>query len=408
MRWLTLVVVWLVLSLLIPFAIGATLHGTLGALLGVFLTQGFFWITVVFVSQYLFATPSSTHHTMAFRVFLAWLFNAGGFSYVAKEGKVEKRMDSGFIGMGPGVLLVDTNTAVLFERYGRLSRICGPGVWFVGWDETARGAADLRPQIRRLAPIKALSRDGIWMDTRVQIMFQHKPLPQPEDGKFPKEPFGYDGETVHWAIYNPAIGQGQATDWGEPLVSLAADKARNILMRYTLDDLFRPENPQVVGFSQIRAQFREEFKQGMQELKIPLHYDIVSFGLPIPPAGVTEQRVRSWRTAWAGKTIEIQALGQAEALSYLERARAVAQREVVKAILDAFESLDGPIPKELIRLRLVTALERMLADPGTRELVPYDAMQSLQRFLEPPTPPRKPPQPTPVPGLLMPDKGGKP
>ena len=49
----------------------------------------------------------------AFWCFFAWLLNAGGSTHVATDGKSEKRMSSGFLGLGPGLMLVDTATAVV-------------------------------------------------------------------------------------------------------------------------------------------------------------------------------------------------------------------------------------------------------------------------------------------------------
>jgi hypothetical protein len=90
-----------------------------------------------------------------------------------------------------------------------------------------------------------------------------------------------------------------------------------------------------------------------------------------------------------GKVLETQAQGEAEALAHMERARAAAQREMIKTILNSFDELGGTIPRDLVRMRLMTALEHMLADPGTRELVPQTTLSRLNEFLRlsPPKPP---------------------
>lgn len=389
MAWLIAVAGWFLVSMVIMPGIGSALHGETGFVLSMLCSQGVFWVTVAIVSQHLFPLPRFGDALKAFRCFMTWLCNAGGRCYVAKAAQVEKRIDGGLLGVGPGVMLIDTNTAVLLEQYGRLSRVLGPGVRFVHWAETARGAADLRPQLRRLGPVRASTRDGIPVETRVLVMFQIAPMPAPADGQYPKQPYAVNEECVHWAVYYTPVQAGQSPDWGDLLPAIAADQARTVIMEHKLDQIFRPENPRLDAWGDIKGQYRARFKQALKDLEININIDALGCGLPQPPPAVTEQRVRSWRTPWMGKVLETQAQGEAEALAHMERARAAAQREMIKTIINSFDELGGTLPRELVRMRLMTALEHMLTDPGTRELVPQDTLARLNEFLQlaPPKPP---------------------
>jgi len=389
MGWLIAVVVWCLVSFVVVPNIGSALHGQMGSVLSVLCSQGVFWGAVVVVSQHLFPLPRFGDQFKAVRCFVTWLVNAGGRCYAAKDGKVESRLEGGLLGVGPGVMLLDTNTAVVLEQYGRLSRVCGPGVRFVHWAESARGAADLRPQIRRLSPVNAVTRDGIPVESRVMVMFQIAPMASPVDGQFPQQPYGCDEQTVHWAVYYTPIQAGQSPDWGDLLPTIAADHARTVINEHKLDEIFRPENPRLDAWGDIKGKYRAAFKQALKDMGINVVIDGAGCGLPRPPVAVTEQRVRSWRTPWMGKVLETQAQGEAEALAHMERARAAAQREMIKTILNSFDELGGTIPKDLVRMRLMTALEHMLADPSTRELVPQTTLGRLNDFLQlsPPKPP---------------------
>ena len=52
-----------------------------------------------------------------------------------------------------------------------LTRVCGPGINFTEWGETIRDVIDLRPQIRLESGVKAFTRDGIEVETRVFVGF---------------------------------------------------------------------------------------------------------------------------------------------------------------------------------------------------------------------------------------------
>ncbi len=381
MGWLIAVLGWLIFTIA-STRLASTWHGEMGLFLSLLCGQGGFWLTVVLVSQHLFPLPRFGDRLSAVSCFFAWLFRAGGRCYVAKDGQVERRIESGFLGVGPGILLVDSNTAVLFEHYGRFASIRGPGVYFVHWAETARGAADLRPQIRRLSPVRALTRDGIWVETRVLVMFQIAPAPPVTNGRFPKQPYLLDEHAVHWAVYYTPVQPGASADWGDLLPAIAADQARTVIMNYKLDEIFRPENPRIDAWGNIKGEYRTRLKQVLKDQGINVSIDAAGCGLPKPPTAVTEQRVRSWRTGWMGKVLETQARGEAEAFTHMEHARAVAQREMIKTIINSFDQLGEPIPRDMVRMRLMTAFERMLSDPDTRELLPQDTLVRLQTFLD--------------------------
>jgi hypothetical protein len=90
---------------------------------------------------------------------------------------------------GPGVIIVDVDSAVVLEKRNvrganrsplPLARVAGPGVVYTGnrtflnrlrYDEVIRGIIDLRPQVRLASGVNAYSRDGIEVVTVVSSIF---------------------------------------------------------------------------------------------------------------------------------------------------------------------------------------------------------------------------------------------
>jgi hypothetical protein len=61
---------------------------------------------------------------------------------------------------GPGYAVIFEDSAAVFEQYGRLTRVLGPGYYRLEPYERVRGVVDLRPQTRRVQ-VAGFTRDGI-------------------------------------------------------------------------------------------------------------------------------------------------------------------------------------------------------------------------------------------------------
>jgi regulator of protease activity HflC (stomatin/prohibitin superfamily) len=381
---------WVIFSLAAA-AIGYWLHGGLGLVLAVVVSQAAFWLGLIAASQFLFAMPSGSDRLAAFWSLLGWLLGSVRPCYLVQDGEAELRIEGSPWGFGPGVLLVDSASAVVLESsHGRPSHVYGPGTHFVQLGESVRGTVDLRPQSRR-REVRAMTRDGIYVDSSVSVTFYIEPG-ESEPGA--EAPFPFAADAVLRAVYETPVGQQDIADWGDAVAALAADQLRTILARYRLDELYMPSNPALDPRRQIKDELVTRTRSAAEGLGVRIRS--VNFGVPQPPVGVTEQRVRSWQAKWASQVLETYAEGEARALEHMERARAQAQLEMVKGITRGFDQLaesGTPIPRELVVLRFIEALERMVADPQTRELVPGDTLRELAAFIKIPGEEEGPPPP---------------
>jgi hypothetical protein len=150
---------------------------------------------------------------------------------------------------GPGTLVVYSDSAVLLERAGRLTRVVGPGVTVLHRFEKVRDVVHLRPlsfansENEKTIRVEGMSRDGIpvvWPITvRYQINDDGWGRHLPTEGR----PYGFSEEAVLKACSDVWMrGAGSdAMHWGDCIVSVDAKGIlRDILATYPLDRLIQP------------------------------------------------------------------------------------------------------------------------------------------------------------------------
>jgi hypothetical protein len=190
----------------------------------------------------------------------------------AGQGEKEKK--------GPGVIWLDSASAVQLRTPTKFTRTLGPGIHFTGYDESIAGAVDLHAQSQRLGPwdkdkpfepkpesmsdgdyqimqkraaeTRALTRDGIEVVPNINVTFKIDADPVEGDG--PGSRFGYretekeEDNPVFKAIAGEGVNpnllsmprEKQIVAWNRLPASFAADLWREYLSKFTLQDLFNP------------------------------------------------------------------------------------------------------------------------------------------------------------------------
>ncbi len=199
---------------------------------------------------------------------------------IKREGESEKK--------GPGVLWLDSASAAVTRTPVKIKQTIGPGVHFTDSGESIAGTVDLHIQSQTIGPkesdkpfddlgedqdeeewkqvqdrrkqISALTRDGIEVIPNISVSFRiHTGFPA--EGK-PGSRFGYrtgitkkdrenearDKEAIRKAILGEGINPNALLDsprrrvaWNELPASLAVDVWREYVSKFTLDELFKPD-----------------------------------------------------------------------------------------------------------------------------------------------------------------------
>lgn len=234
-------------------------------------------VCVFFYSQ--FILPISTLNDRKKIVSRLWLHSqsAHGPAIFIKNGrKVERAGESNQ--RGPGVLWVDTASAVVTRTFTTFKQVLGPGVHFIDAKERIASIISLHSQTHNFGPareddpfaklndnfteeerikyqatharcmaVRALTRDGIEVFPNISITFKidAKPAGQGEKGSH----FGFNAEAVEKAARSEGINpystseEKRRVEWNQLPALIAADLWREYLSKFTLTELFDPSLP---------------------------------------------------------------------------------------------------------------------------------------------------------------------
>jgi len=237
-----------------------------------------FWMA--FFAQFVLPVRSLEDRRKIFDRLIADLFGGHGPAMFIRNGEVIKR-EGEENKKGPGVLWFDTASAAVTRTALKIKQTLGPGVHFIDSGEYIAGTVDLHIQSQtinvdnpfmdsdddidedgsenRRKKVSALTRDGIEVVPTLSISFR-------VDTGFPREDesgsrFGYrtgitkkareDEEKDKEAIRKAILGEGikpneiepsrKRVAWNELPASLAVDVWREYASKFTLDELFKPE-----------------------------------------------------------------------------------------------------------------------------------------------------------------------
>ena len=226
-------------------------------------------ISVAFYAQ--FVLPIHTRGDRRKVISRLWLHAMGGHgpAIFVKNGRlVESKNESEK--KGPGVLWLDTASAVVTRTDTSLKNFLGPGVHFTDGNEKIASVISLHTQSHRIGPdkddhpfkpatdypseeeykkvhdrrmaVSAMTRDGIEVVPNISVTFKIDAAPA--KGKEKGSRFGFDQDAVERAARGEGMSAGSGKEepkhvaWNQLPTLIAADLWREYLSKFTLNDLF--------------------------------------------------------------------------------------------------------------------------------------------------------------------------
>jgi hypothetical protein len=286
-------------------------------------------------------------------------------------------ISSSFKLLGRGI--VESHHALALARGPSFTRAAGPGFVRLNRWEYVSHLVDLRPQRRKL-PVKAITGDGIPVDTSVAVMFQIRHNPnEPGHGDIP---YPYDSDAIFQSCYSGSIGaQENPVSWGERLARQAAADLVTALSHRTLDQLFQADDPASDPLLQLEDELRDQLNitfaaAGFRVITISIS------PLDLPPDVMNEQ-INNWQANWQHRILVEKAGGDAEAIRRIKLARARAQLEMIENItrnIEAMHQAGHTNLTEVITLRMIEAMEQAAADNTVQAMVPQQMMSTLAQM----------------------------
>jgi hypothetical protein len=227
---------------------------------------------IFFYAQFILPTHSLQERLkIASRLRLHAAGGHGPAVFVKNGRKVERLGESETI--GPGVLWIDTASAVVTRTFATFKQVLGPGVHFIEANEKIGSVIDLHVQTQTIGPsgldapyeklkdnatederlsheqmltrvraVRAMTRDGIEVIPTINVSFKidAKPAADGEQGSR----FGFNPEAVERAARSEGINPNSITEekrhvpWNQLPGLMAAELWREYLSKFTLNELF--------------------------------------------------------------------------------------------------------------------------------------------------------------------------
>lgn len=244
-----------------------------------------------------------------------------------------------------------------------------------------------------------LQRAG-WIDESQRIIhdIDRRTHELPRSEKIQRPPYPFRDRQIIRAVYGQSISRNHTgrTDrviWTEIVPSSAARELRNALAELTLDRLTEPEDaPADQSLERtatprwgIQSQvLRNVVKTAWRWGCVPIRFSLGRITLDTEQIdeelrrAIEEQRANTWRAEWIRRAELVEGEASAEVNRLRENARAQAQAQMIRAIIEGLPvDKDPETIRKIVILRTLEALEEMRIDPRSQQFFPSQAIGVL-------------------------------
>jgi hypothetical protein len=294
---------------------------------------------------------------------------------------------------GPGIVMTGCDHTVIVTNNFKITQILDPGLTFTGRYENINEVIDLRAQLHAFT-IEAITKDGIRIKVLTFVPFRIQAGDWPRSGA--AFPFRKSAafQAVQARLIEPLREQKDGATvenrkthaWDETVDIVATRIVRRIIGEYTFDDLCAPYQPQREPRNEIIQRLRQDLKNELSTVGIEPLGGGISNLLPADNQ-LLQQRIGNWQAEWERRITAEIGKGEADYIRMVESARAQAQAEMIRTISEGFERA-GPseqITSEVIALRFVEALEKMIQSPEVQQALPpasAETLEAMKRSIE--------------------------
>ncbi|WKZ34808.1 MAG: SPFH domain-containing protein [Anaerolineales bacterium] len=334
---------------------------------------------------------------------------------IKHEGEADKR--------GPGVIVLDTASAVVLRTDVEIKSTVGPGIKFTEGDEYVAGSVDLRAQWQFIGPLaneqasvnrrnsrpaqekrshdtsdtSGLTRDGFEVSPTISIKFSIKrPIDNRPSESGVTSQYGYDPAAVRNAVTREVIRHGAADnsksrmDWNNLPAHLVVNIWREYIRKFKMDELFTAQENEISKLQTIEDMINKRVRQSnamaLDDTGLPsgewvesLEYkQLQARGLEILEVrihnvlfdpSIEEQQIQQWNAEWMKLAVqEEKFLNEKEALIETA-ARDESCRNFARIVSQKFDNPLAPMQDTFTTLRdLVEPLkESILAESAAND-----------------------------------------
>jgi hypothetical protein len=279
---------------------------------------------------------------------------------------------------GPGRVQIPAGQVAVTERNGRFYRLLDAGTHALDSFEYIHNVLDLRPQQRNNPEVRLQSREGLEVCTHVSITFRISSGPNPAS---PRQPYPYDAAAVRRMAYAQInLGDDREASWEGIALAVVTSILSKIVFTFSLDELLQDSQTEIGTHLTISQQVEREARLGLAKQGIELIR--VRIGRFRFPNDVTSQHIEYWSTYWDAQAAMAGTEGEAVALEELEIAKAEAEMDMIRAIVEGVhqakqQGFQGTTD-EVVALRLVDVLEKLARQSQEDISVPNQMLTQIK------------------------------
>ena len=390
----------------------------LGLLVGVLTSIGILE-GYVFIHQATIQAFSDLDAKAARRALRTLVLGINYLYFIVEDGKRTTSRPPGVFPKwgGPGIAVIRPGNAVVFQQGGEISHVALSGIYRAKRFEKIFKIINLTSRDNLSTPKQTvpsgtdvllsseenrsksrperntrnvLTRDRIPLALDLKIFFQIKrKTSETEDLTLSAFTSGEDpGEKAKQLAKAYPVDQEDVfqaatafNDWEAAVISIATDTLRDIVGQRRLDELFevptnKYEPPQIRG--SICQELRDRLNDILNNYGVEVTF--VSIGEVDLPDDIHSQIKERWFTdnkiqlARGQRDLKaVQSQTEADAMELVEAARTRAQTLMLNEISEIFAKFGSvdDIPRDVLWLQFIQALEQIAKDPSTKLLVPY-------------------------------------
>lgn len=353
----------------------------------VLLWGGLYWIAPKLLP--LRNPNSGIEQQKSLRALLTYTLGTNFTYYTVEDRKFTERVKGNAFRAffaGPGLVLTRCDHTATVTNNFKITQILDPGLTFLDKFERVGEVIDLRAQVRAF-PVEAITRDGIRLKFITFAPFRIQAGAWPQTGSS----FPFRKSAVFQAVQSQLIEpqreqhDGEVVEsrrkhtWDERVSIVATQIVRRIISEYAFDELCAPYQPERDPRTEIITRFRQELKDELGKVGIEPLGGGVSNLLPADEQ-LLQQRIENWQAEWGRRITAEIGRAEAERIRTIESARAQAQAEMIRTISEGFERAGAreSISNEVLAMRFVEALEKMIKTPAVQEALPSGSADSLE------------------------------
>ncbi len=349
-----------------------------GVAVGFIATLIFFVIVCYFCTIYALELNDELNFWNAFKSFVHLILNFHLPWLLIEDGEITELVKKGFPidRLSLGKVVIKPGNAVVMEKGGKITRICGPGIIVTTKNEKPRQVFDLRLQFAVLDVENVITADRIPLEIELGVGYKLTPASDLDDPTVIKEKnfnlFPVTEETLRKAAFNGTAGGWTGFSQGAP-TSLLRDQ----IMAHRFDEILEVQSAD----QDISIRVNERRIKHIEDMIKETLDGFADTNMGVTITGIDIREITLPNDVKGALHTRIKAQAEAEAIQRIETERNAARSDMVSKILESISTGTGG-PIGAVELKLATVFAQISRRALTDDVLGHQYIDMLRTIAE--------------------------